>query len=97
MVILPINLNKSDAVREAATALYQWLQAAGIEVLLDDRGQRPGVMFADADLIGIPHRVVIGERGLDAGNFEYKHRGDEDSRDIAASLEGVLAVLRPAA
>lgn len=97
LVILPINMQKSERVREEAMSLYESLSAAGIEVLLDDRGQRPGVMFADADLIGIPHRVVIGERGLDAGNYEYKHRGDEDSRDITASLEGLLEAMRPGA
>ena len=97
VVILPINMQKSERVREEAMSLYESLNRAGIEVLLDDRGQRPGVMFADADLIGIPHRVVIGERGLDAGNYEYKHRGDEDSRDITASLEGLLEAMRPTA
>jgi prolyl-tRNA synthetase len=72
--------------------LYAELLAAGIEVLLDDRGVRPGVMFAEADLIGIPHRLVLGERGLDAGNVEYKRRADGDSAehaiaDVVAFLE----------
>ena len=94
LVILPINLQKSERVREAAEQLYQQLREAGVDVLIDDRGQRPGVMFADADLIGIPHRVVIGERGLDAGNYEYKHRRDEDSQDIEANAQALLAKLR---
>ena len=94
LVILPINLQKSERVREAAEQLYQQLREAGVDVLMDDRGQRPGVMFADADLIGIPHRVVIGERGLDAGHYEYKHRRDEDSQDIEANAQALLAKLR---
>ena len=81
-------------MREAAEQLYQQLREAGVDVLMDDRGQRPGVMFADADLIGIPHRVVIGERGLDAGHYEYKHRRDEDSQDIEANAQALLAKLR---
>ena len=93
VAVLPINLQRSERVAEATRELVQGLEAAGIEVLLDDRGQRPGVMFADADLIGIPHRVVIGDRGLDAGRFEYRFRRDEDSRDIPATLEAVLSVL----
>ena len=61
-------------VREVADKLYAELNAAGIEVLYDDRDARPGVKFADAELLGIPHRVVVGERGLDAGKLEYRHR-----------------------
>ncbi|HBK13830.1 MAG TPA: proline--tRNA ligase, partial [Gammaproteobacteria bacterium] len=72
--IIPLNAQKSDAVREAADALYAQAEAAGISVLLDDRNERPGVKFADADLIGIPHRIVIGDRGLQNGVVEYKHR-----------------------
>jgi prolyl-tRNA synthetase len=60
--------------------MYAELQAAGIEVLFDDRDARPGVMFADCELIGIPHRVVIGERGLDAGEIEYRGRGDDENQ-----------------
>ncbi|MFQ5487747.1 MAG: His/Gly/Thr/Pro-type tRNA ligase C-terminal domain-containing protein, partial [Gammaproteobacteria bacterium] len=62
--------------------LYEELTAAGLEVLLDDRKERPGVMFAETDLIGIPHRLVLGERGLDGAYIEYKHRRDEQPRDI---------------
>jgi prolyl-tRNA synthetase len=76
VVLLPMNMHKSIRVREAAESLYEALADAGIEVLFDDRGARPGVMFADAELIGIPHRFVVGERGLDAGELEYKRRRD---------------------
>jgi prolyl-tRNA synthetase len=73
-VICPVNYRQSEAVRGAADALYAQLLAAGVDVLLDDRGERPGGMFADAELIGIPHRVTIGERGIKAGQFEYTPR-----------------------
>jgi prolyl-tRNA synthetase len=80
--ILPLNYDKSDEVRAAADELYQACAASGIEVLLDDRNERPGVKFADADLIGIPHRVVIGDRGLKKGVFEYKLRADGESVEV---------------
>ncbi len=75
-------MQKSDAVREAAEQLYSALQASGTDVMLDDRGERPGVMFADCELLGIPHRIVIGDRSLKEGQLEYKHRRDADSRTI---------------
>jgi prolyl-tRNA synthetase len=71
---------KSEAVKAAADALYAELSGAGIDVLLDDRNERPGVMFAEMELIGIPHRVVVGERGLAEGKLEYKGRGDASRR-----------------
>lgn len=74
VAICAIGFDKSEAVRLAANALHEQLLAAGIDVLLDDRGERPGVMFAEADLMGIPHRLVIGERGLEEGVVEYKAR-----------------------
>lgn len=74
IVIVPINFHRSEAVKAAAESLYADLTAKGLEVLLDDRQERPGIMFADMELIGIPHRIVIGERGLAEGNFEYKNR-----------------------
>jgi prolyl-tRNA synthetase len=77
VALAPIGLKRSEAVREAAEKLYAELAAAGIEVLMDDRDERPGVMFADLELIGIPHRIVIGERGLKEGNVEYQGRRDE--------------------
>lgn len=83
VAVLPIGAGRSTAVREAAEALYQELQAAGIEVLLDDRDARPGVMFADMELIGIPHRVVISERNLAAGQVEYRGRREAESTQVA--------------
>jgi len=79
---LPMNMHKSMRLRDAVEALYAEFVAAGIEVLLDDRSVRPGVMFAEADLIGIPHRLVLGERGLDAGTLEYKRRADGEAREL---------------
>jgi prolyl-tRNA synthetase len=79
---VPINGQKSHRVREVADQLYAEFTAAGIEVLYDDRDARPGVKFADAELIGIPHRVVVGERGIDAGKLEYRHRRDTESTDF---------------
>ena len=82
VVLIPINMHRSDAVREAAEDLYAELQALGLEVLLDDRDARPGVKFADAELIGIPHRLVISERNLANDEFEYRHRRDTESRNL---------------
>ncbi len=81
-VVMPLNAHKSQRVREAAEQLYRDLLAAGIDAALDDRGERPGVMFADSELIGIPHRLVVAEKGLDAGTVEYKHRRGDDVRHI---------------
>ncbi len=82
VAIVPIGMGKSAAVREAAEQLYARLVDAGIEVLLDDRDERPGVMFADMELIGIPHRIVIGERGLKEGNVEYQGRRDAQAQAV---------------
>jgi prolyl-tRNA synthetase len=82
VVICPIGLDKSDAVKRAAFDLYQQLQQAGVDVLLDDRGERPGVMFAESDLLGIPHRIVIGDRGLAEGKVEYKGRTDTEAQNL---------------
>jgi prolyl-tRNA synthetase len=79
VAIAPIGMKKSDAVRHAAEDLYAQFAAAGIEVLLDDRDERPGVMFADLELIGIPHRIVIGDRGLKEGKVEYQGRRDAEA------------------
>ncbi|MEJ2602486.1 MAG: proline--tRNA ligase [Gammaproteobacteria bacterium] len=92
VVIVPINMHRSERVREAAESLYAELTGLGVDTLLDDRDARPGVKFADAELIGIPHRVVIGERGLDAGELEYRHRRDSESRQL--KREAVLALLQ---
>ena len=82
LALLPMNMHKSARVAEAAEKLYQELLGAGIDVLFDDRKERAGVMFADMDLIGIPHRLVLGERGLEAGKVEYKGRRDADNSEL---------------
>ena len=89
--IIALNAQKSEAVREAADRLYQQACDLGIEVLLDDRAERPGVKFAEADLIGIPHRIVIGDRGLKSGVAEYRKRRDEAATEVA--LDHVLDAL----
>ena len=83
--IVPMGYAKSEAVKTATDKLYANLQAAGVDVLLDDRNERPGVMFADMELIGIPHRIVVGERGLKDGQLEYKGRRDADAQMVPAS------------
>jgi len=85
VVLVPINYQKSARVQETADALYRDFNAAGIDVLLDDRDARPGVKFADSELLGIPHRIVIGERSLSAGNLEYRHRRETESTEISAA------------
>ncbi|MGB5672445.1 MAG: proline--tRNA ligase [Sedimenticolaceae bacterium] len=80
LVLIPMQMKKSERVREAANRLYAELLNAGVEVLFDDRDARPGVMFADMELIGIPHRVVVGERGLDNGEIEYRGRKDSENQ-----------------
>ena len=82
LVIVPVGYQKSEVVRETADKLYMQLVQAGFDVLLDDRNERPGVMFADMELIGIPHRVVIGERGLKDGVIEYQGRRDDAARTV---------------
>ncbi|WP_306714942.1 proline--tRNA ligase [Burkholderia dolosa] len=84
VVLCPMGYDRSDAVREAADKLYAELVAAGIDVILDDRGERPGVMFADWELIGVPHRLVIGERGLKEGKIEYQGRRDTEATLLPA-------------
>ncbi len=95
VVLVPINMHRSDAVRDAATALYEELQSFGLEVLFDDRDVRPGVKFADAELLGIPHRLVISERGIAAGELEYRHRRDDESQDM--KRESALNLLKESA
>ena len=85
VVLVPINYQKSAKVQETADALYRDFNAAGIDVLLDDRDARPGVKFADSELLGIPHRIVIGERSLAAGNLEYRDRRETESAEISAA------------
>lgn len=90
--IVPMGYHRSEAVRAAADALYAELKAAGIDVLLDDRDERPGVLLADGELIGLPHRVVIGDRGLKEGNVEYQQR--RDSAATSVPLADVAALIR---
>jgi prolyl-tRNA synthetase len=90
--LVPIGFHKSAAVREAAEKLYAELQAAGVDVLLDDRDERPGVLFADMDLLGIPHRLVLSDRGLAAGAIEYK--GRKQATPENAPLASALGFLR---
>lgn len=92
VAIAPIGIKKSEAVRTAAEQLYAELSAVGIEVLLDDRDERPGVMFADLELIGIPHRIVIGDRGLKEGKVEYQGRQDAEAQSI--DLQEVLKLVQ---
>ncbi len=92
VVLVPMNAKKSVRVREAADEIYSQLLNAGIDVLIDDRGLRPGVSFADMELMGIPHRLVLGERGLDAGMIEYKRRVDGESDEFA--ITDVVAELK---
>jgi len=96
VVLVPLNAQKSPRVGETAERLYQELGAAGIEVLLDDRDARPGVKFADAELLGIPHRIVVGERGLEAGTLEYRHRRASASEDfpLANAVQFIRSRLR---
>jgi prolyl-tRNA synthetase len=98
VVICPLGYDRNEAVKSAAGTLHAELIAAGIDVILDDRGERPGVMFADWELIGVPHRVTIGDRGLKEGKVEYQHRRDDkatpvDAGAIGAILKEKLAVL----
>ena len=95
VVLIGINLHKSERLRAAAEQLYDELRGAGMDVLFDDRDARPGVKFADAELIGIPHRLVISERGLDAGELEYRHRRDPEARML--KREAALELVQGAA
>ncbi|AOI69408.1 proline--tRNA ligase [Burkholderia ubonensis] len=92
VVLCPMGYDRSDAVREAADTLYAELAAAGIDVILDDRGERPGVMFADWELIGVPHRLVIGERGLKEGKLEYQGRRDAEATLLPADTAAATVV-----
>ena len=96
VAIVPMNMHKSEEVKEAAERLYAELTAMGIEVLFDDRKERPGVMFSDMELIGIPHTIVIGDRSMKEGNFEYKNRrsGEKTAVAMADIVEHVKAQLQ---
>ena len=91
VALCPMNMHKSDRLIDTVEKIYQDLQAAGIEVLLDDRKVRAGFMFSDMELIGIPHRIVIGDRGLDSCTVEYQGRTDKDSQEVAfADIVGFI-------
>jgi prolyl-tRNA synthetase len=92
VVICPIGYDRSDDVRQAATRLHDELEALGVDTLLDDRGERPGAMFADWELIGVPHRVVVSERGLKEGQLEIQGRRESAASKVAQA--DALRVLR---
>jgi prolyl-tRNA synthetase len=92
VALCPMNMHKSDRLRGVVEKLYQDLLDLGIDVLFDDRKVRAGFMFSDMELIGIPHRIVIGDRGLDSGTVEYKSRTDTDTQDIA--LDGIVDFIK---
>jgi len=94
VALLPMKMAKSHRVREAVEKLHDELEAAGLEVLLDDRDVRPGFMFADMELIGLPHRIVVGERALDEGKVEYRARSESENRFIP--LDEIVAFIREA-
>ena len=91
-----MNMHKSERVQEVANKLYQELQAAGVEVLFDDRKERPGVMFSDMELVGIPHRLVVSDRGLEKGTIEYKNRTNtlKDDFAVESTLQAVLDLIQ---
>jgi prolyl-tRNA synthetase len=98
LALVPIGAGKNAQVREAAEALHRDLAAAGIDVLLDDRDERPGVAFADMELIGVPHRLVVGERGLKAGQVEYQGRRDPKAQllplqDAVQSVKSIMCAV----
>ncbi|CAN7200113.1 proline--tRNA ligase [Massilia sp. LjRoot122] len=92
LVLCPMGLDRSEMVKEQTEKLYADLQAAGVDVIVDDRGLRPGAMFADWELIGVPHRVVIGERGLKEGNLEYQGRRDDAATSVP--VDGMVAFIK---
>ncbi|WP_417877333.1 proline--tRNA ligase [Vibrio sp.] len=96
VAIVPMNMHKSEEVKEAAEKLYAELTAMGIEVLFDDRKERPGVMFSDMELLGVPHTIIIGDRSMKEGNFEYKNRrsGEKTAVAMADIVEHVKAQLQ---
>jgi prolyl-tRNA synthetase len=90
-VICPVNMDRSEDVKAAAFKLYEELLALGVDVILDDRGERPGALFADWELIGVPHRFTIGDKGLKEGVVEYQHRRDKAATSVAvAEIAGLI-------
>jgi prolyl-tRNA synthetase len=96
VALIPVNMHKSERVREVAEQLYKALQEAGVEVLFDDRKARPGVMFADCELIGIPHRLVVGDRKLDSGMIEYQDRRKQNAQEVPseAAAQFIIDTIR---
>ncbi|MCF7971713.1 MAG: proline--tRNA ligase, partial [Methylococcaceae bacterium] len=92
VALCPMNMHKSERLRVAANQLYQDLLDAGVDVLFDDRKVRAGFMFSDMELIGIPHRIVLGDRGLDSNSVEYRARTDSENRDIP--LNEIVAFIK---
>ena len=92
VVVCPIGMDRSEAVKNEAERIYQQLLASGVDVILDDRGERPGAMFADWELIGVPHRITVGDKGLKEGLVEYQHRRDTEAQKITTA--DVLAHLQ---
>ena len=92
LAIVPINMHKSQRLRDAVTQIYNSMSSAGIEVLVDDRRERPGVMFADMELLGIPHRIVLSDKGLDSNTVEYK--GRQDSQSILVPIDEILNIIK---
>ena len=91
VVLCPISPDRFPDVKAAADTLYEVLMEAGVDVILDDRNERPGAMFADWDLIGVPHRVTLGDRGLKEGMVEYQHRRDKAATSVAvADIAGLI-------
>jgi len=85
VVVCPIGMDRSDAVKQEAERIYAALLVEGVDVILDDRGERPGAMFADWELIGVPHRITIGDKGLKDGLVEYQHRRDAEPSKVAVA------------
>ncbi|MEC8139879.1 MAG: His/Gly/Thr/Pro-type tRNA ligase C-terminal domain-containing protein, partial [Pseudomonadota bacterium] len=96
LAIVPMNMHKSHRIPEIADKLYADLQAAGIDVLFDDRKERPGVMFNDMELVGVPHTLVIGERNLDNNQIEYKNRitGEKELIDLDNAIEAIIKLVK---
>ena len=97
MVIAPIGYDKSSEVKASANKIYDALKEIGVDVLLDDRGERPGIMFAEMELIGIPYRIVIGDRNLKEGKIEFQGRLDQlskliDENHIVTEIKSLLSL-----
>jgi prolyl-tRNA synthetase len=94
VVLCPIGADRSEAVRDAAQQLYKALEAAQIDVIWDDRGERPGAMFADWELIGVPYRLTLGDRGLKEGKVEFQHRRDAAATPVLLTEAAALVIER---